>query len=91
MMMMYFVCFFFSLVNLIFVRSHFFLCLLSLEFIILILFFFCYYYFYNFIFDFYFLIIFLVLSICEGVIGLSMLVFLVRSVGNDYLTNNFMC
>uniref|UniRef100_A0AAU8BT18 NADH-ubiquinone oxidoreductase chain 4L n=1 Tax=Tenguna medogensis TaxID=3229002 RepID=A0AAU8BT18_9HEMI len=91
LMMMYVFCFSFSLINLIFVRSHFLLCLLSLEFMVLILFFFLYSFFYSYLFDFYFLIIFLVFSVCEGVIGLSILVYLIRKVGNDYLSNNFMC
>uniref|UniRef100_A0AAU8G9T8 NADH-ubiquinone oxidoreductase chain 4L n=1 Tax=Metaurus sp. 1 YLZ-2024a TaxID=3230283 RepID=A0AAU8G9T8_9HEMI len=90
-MVMYLFCYFFSIINLILVRSHFLMCLLALEFMVLILFFFLYYFFYYFLFDLFFLIIFLVFSVCEGVIGLSLLVFLIRSVGNDYLTNNFMC
>lgn len=34
--------------------------------------------------DYYFLILFLVVSVCEGVLGLSILVYMIRFNGNDY-------
>lgn len=65
-------------------RKYFLLILLRLEFIILSL------YFNLFIFlnlinnEYFFLIIFLSFRVCEGTLGLSILVSLIRSHGNDY-------
>nr|YP_010270144.1 NADH dehydrogenase subunit 4L [Karenia caelatata]UJX87003.1 NADH dehydrogenase subunit 4L [Karenia caelatata] len=66
-------------------HKHIMMSLLSLEFIILSLF--CYF---SFLLSFmtsdlYMLIIFLTFSVCEGVLGLSCLVTLIRSHGNDNL------
>nr|YP_011014871.1 NADH dehydrogenase subunit 4L [Thabena yunnanensis]WQB38552.1 NADH dehydrogenase subunit 4L [Thabena yunnanensis] len=71
--------------SLVFVRKHFLMSLLSLEFMILSIFFFLFFYFGLFFFDFYFLIVFLVLGVCEGVLGLSLIVYLSRSDSIDYL------
>lgn len=72
--------------NIVFVskHKHLLIVLLSLELIVLSIFFFLiiilnYYY-----FDFYMLIVFLVFSVCEGALGLSILVSLIRTHGNDY-------
>nr|ALO77067.1 NADH deshydrogenase subunit 4L [Priacma serrata] len=64
-------------------RSHLLLSLLSLEFIVLSLFVIIYMYMIvNF--EFYFNIVFLSFAVCEGVIGLSVLISLIRTHGNDY-------
>nr|AWV83168.1 NADH dehydrogenase subunit 4L [Auritibicen bihamatus] len=66
-------------------RKHIMTSLLSLELIILSLF--CSFSFvlsYMYM-DMYMLLIFLTFSVCEGVMGLSCLVILIRSHGNDYL------
>nr|YP_010397353.1 NADH dehydrogenase subunit 4L [Glycyphana fulvistemma]UQJ77460.1 NADH dehydrogenase subunit 4L [Glycyphana fulvistemma] len=65
-------------------RKHLLLMLLSLEFIILSLYFNLYIYLMYFGFEFYFGMIFLTMSVCEGALGLSILVSLVRTHGNDY-------
>nr|ALO77596.1 NADH deshydrogenase subunit 4L [Scraptia sp. SCR01] len=65
-------------------RKHFLLMLLSLEFIVLFLYFSLYINFMNFFNEFFFLMIFLTFSVCEGALGLSILVNLIRMYGNDY-------
>nr|AHX84199.1 NADH dehydrogenase subunit 4L [Catocala sp. XY-2014] len=72
--------------NMIFVlkHKHLLIILLSLEFIVLSIFFFLLVYL-NFIeYDMYMLMVFLVFSVCEGALGLSILVSLIRTHGNDY-------
>nr|YP_010267116.1 NADH dehydrogenase subunit 4L [Chilkasa falcata]UIF93660.1 NADH dehydrogenase subunit 4L [Chilkasa falcata] len=72
--------------NLIFVlkHKHLLIVLLSLEFLVLSIFFFMLIFF-NFIeYDMYMLMVFLVFSVCEGALGLSILVSMIRTHGNDY-------
>nr|YP_002970757.1 NADH dehydrogenase subunit 4L [Helotrephes sp. NKMT027]ACJ69569.1 NADH dehydrogenase subunit 4L [Helotrephes sp. NKMT027] len=64
-------------------RKHILLMLLSLEFLVVILFSFLFLFLYFYGFEGYFLLFFLVFSVCEGVLGLSILVNLIRSHGND--------
>nr|ANJ70440.1 NADH dehydrogenase subunit 4L [Helochares sp. BMNH1425100] len=65
-------------------RKHLLMMLLNLEFIILSLYFnmFLYLAFYDY--EFYFSMIFLTVSVCEGALGISILVSLIRTHGNDY-------
>lgn len=65
-------------------RKHLLLILLRLEFIILRIFLTLFLYLNIFNFEYFFSIIFLTFSVCEGVIGLSILVSLIRTHGNDY-------
>nr|QNP09989.1 NADH dehydrogenase subunit 4L [Ochthebius sp. IBE<ESP> AN292] len=65
-------------------RKHLLMILLSLEFIILSLYFNMFLYLSYFINEYYFSMIFLSMSVCEGALGLSLLVSLIRSHGNDY-------
>nr|ARH54490.1 NADH dehydrogenase subunit 4L [Melolontha hippocastani] len=65
-------------------RKHLLLMLLSLEFIILSLYFNLYLFLMYFNFEFYFGMVFLTMSVCEGALGLSILVALIRTHGNDY-------
>nr|QPN54176.1 NADH dehydrogenase subunit 4L [Serica sp. NS-2020] len=65
-------------------RKHLLLMLLSLEFIILSLYFNLYLFLMSMNFEFYFGMIFLTFSVCEGALGLSILVSLIRTHGNDY-------
>nr|YP_009515644.1 NADH dehydrogenase subunit 4L [Nannophya pygmaea]ATL58832.1 NADH dehydrogenase subunit 4L [Nannophya pygmaea] len=67
-------------------RKHLLSTLLSLEFIVLSLFFyvFCVLLFY---FDLYFLMYFLTFGVCEGALGLGILVSMIRSHGNDYFSS----
>nr|QFK68881.1 NADH dehydrogenase subunit 4L [Graphium doson] len=72
--------------NMIFVskHKHLLIVLLSLEFIVLSIFFFMLM-FLNFTNnDMYMLMIFLLFSVCEGALGLSILVSMIRTHGNDY-------
>nr|YP_010004128.1 NADH dehydrogenase subunit 4L [Prioneris clemanthe]QNR01234.1 NADH dehydrogenase subunit 4L [Prioneris clemanthe] len=72
--------------NMIFVskHKHLLIVLLSLEFIVLSIYFFMMYYFLMMSYDMYMLMIFLVFSVCEGALGLSILVSMIRTYGNDY-------
>nr|YP_010294906.1 NADH dehydrogenase subunit 4L [Oiceoptoma thoracicum]UMO90844.1 NADH dehydrogenase subunit 4L [Oiceoptoma thoracicum] len=65
-------------------RKHFLLMLLSLEFIVLSLYFNLFIYLSYFNHEYYFSMIFLTMSVCEGALGLSILVSLIRTHGNDY-------
>nr|AQP28075.1 NADH dehydrogenase subunit 4L [Macrotermes sp. B TB-2017] len=65
-------------------RKHLLVTLLSLEFVVLVLYFSVYYYLCSFNFSLFFVVYFLVFSVCEGSLGLSILVSMVRSHGNDY-------
>lgn len=65
-------------------QKHLLSILLRLEFIILRLFTSIIFFFNLFIYESYFSIIFLVFRVCEGALGLSILVSLVRTHGNDY-------
>lgn len=65
-------------------QKHLLSILLRLEFIVLSLFI-CIIIFFNlFLYENYFSIIFLVFRVCEGALGLSILISLVRTHGNDY-------
>nr|ALO76980.1 NADH deshydrogenase subunit 4L [Malachiinae sp. GENSP01] len=65
-------------------RKHLLLMLLSLEFLVLCLFYGLMGYFNLFYSENYFNLIFLSFSVCEGVLGLSLLVLMIRTHGNDY-------
>nr|YP_010526943.1 NADH dehydrogenase subunit 4L [Dolbina paraexacta]YP_010952602.1 NADH dehydrogenase subunit 4L [Dolbina tancrei]UXR12280.1 NADH dehydrogenase subunit 4L [Dolbina paraexacta]WMQ52948.1 NADH dehydrogenase subunit 4L [Dolbina tancrei] len=72
--------------NLIFVskNKHLLIVLLSLEFMVLSIFFFMLVYLMLIDYDMYMLMVFLVFSVCEGSLGLSILVSMIRTHGNDY-------
>nr|WPM98429.1 NADH dehydrogenase subunit 4L [Ochthebius quadricollis] len=65
-------------------RKHLLLMLLSLEFIILSLYFNLFIYLSYFSNEYYFSMIFISMSVCEGALGLALLVSLIRTHGNDY-------
>nr|AML25591.1 NADH dehydrogenase subunit 4L [Staphylinidae sp. BMNH 1274640] len=65
-------------------RKHLLLMLLSLEFVILSLYFSLFINLSGYMNEYYFCMIFLTMSVCEGVLGLSILVSMIRSFGNDY-------
>nr|ALO77183.1 NADH deshydrogenase subunit 4L [Carpelimus sp. CAR01] len=65
-------------------NKHFLLMLLSLEFLMMGLFFGLFLFVSLFNSEFYFLMIFLIMVVSEGVLGLSILVSMVRMFGNDY-------
>lgn len=64
-------------------KKHLLLILLSLEYIVLRLFIILFLYFRIIYNIYYLLIVFLVITVCEGVLGLSILVSIVRIYGND--------
>lgn len=72
-----------GLVIFISVRKHLLSILLSLEFIVLILFLLIFIYLHIINYERYFRIIFLTFRVCEGALGLSILVSLIRTHGND--------
>nr|AML25915.1 NADH dehydrogenase subunit 4L [Staphylinidae sp. BMNH 1274216] len=65
-------------------RKHFLLMLLSLEFIVLSLYFNLFIYLNYFNYELYFIMIFLTMSVCEGALGLALLVSMIRTHGSDY-------
>lgn len=65
-------------------RKHLLATLLRLEFIVLSLYLVLFYYLINFSTEYYFLIVFLTLAVCEGALGLGILVSIIRTHGNDY-------
>nr|YP_010240504.1 NADH dehydrogenase subunit 4L [Chlorops oryzae]QTF87845.1 NADH dehydrogenase subunit 4L [Chlorops oryzae] len=64
-------------------RKHLLSMLLSLEFIVLIIFFLLFIYLNFMNFEMFFSMVFLTFSVCEGALGLSILVSLIRTHGND--------
>nr|YP_009175508.1 NADH dehydrogenase subunit 4L [Phyllomimus detersus]ALG66360.1 NADH dehydrogenase subunit 4L [Phyllomimus detersus] len=65
-------------------RSHLLAMLLSLEFMVLSMFLLLFVLFNFFDSEIYFLMLFLSFCVCEGALGLSILVLLIRTHGNDY-------
>nr|YP_010035844.1 NADH dehydrogenase subunit 4L [Acropteris iphiata]QQQ89080.1 NADH dehydrogenase subunit 4L [Acropteris iphiata] len=72
--------------NMIFVskQKHLLIVLLSLEFMVLSLYFFMLLFLMFFLYNMHMLMLFLVFSVCEGALGLSILVSMIRSHGSDY-------
>nr|ARH53788.1 NADH dehydrogenase subunit 4L [Cortodera humeralis] len=66
-------------------RKHLLLMLLSLEFIVLSLYLNLFIYLSMMSFEYFFSMIFLTMSVCEGALGLSILVLMIRTHGNDYI------
>nr|YP_009538165.1 NADH dehydrogenase subunit 4L [Tacola larymna]AYN60947.1 NADH dehydrogenase subunit 4L [Tacola larymna] len=76
----------FMIGNMIFVSQykHLLIVLMSLEFMVLSIFFFLMLYLMMIEYHFFMLMVFLVFSVCEGALGLSILVSMIRTHGNDY-------
>nr|YP_009537957.1 NADH dehydrogenase subunit 4L [Limenitis ciocolatina]AYN60700.1 NADH dehydrogenase subunit 4L [Limenitis ciocolatina] len=72
--------------NMIFVSSHkhLLIVLMSLEFMVLSIFFLMLLYLMMIDYNLYMLMVYLVFSVCEGALGLSILVSMIRTHGNDY-------
>nr|ASY98595.1 NADH dehydrogenase subunit 4L [Ceratomantis saussurii] len=68
-------------------RKHLLMTLLSLEFIILILFIILYYYVMLMNGELYMTMFLLSFAVCEGALGLSILVSMIRTHGNDYFNS----
>nr|YP_010710180.1 NADH dehydrogenase subunit 4L [Narosa fulgens]WCS41480.1 NADH dehydrogenase subunit 4L [Narosa fulgens] len=65
-------------------NKHLLIVLLSLEFMVLSIFFFMLMFLSYINYDMYMLMVFLVFSVCEGALGLSILVSMIRTHGHDY-------
>nr|YP_009488053.1 NADH dehydrogenase subunit 4L [Anopheles kompi]AWB99742.1 NADH dehydrogenase subunit 4L [Anopheles kompi] len=65
-------------------RKHLLSTLLSLEYMVLSLFIFLFFYLNYMNYESYFSMFFLTFCVCEGVLGLSILVSMIRTHGNDY-------
>nr|AXS65094.1 NADH dehydrogenase subunit 4L [Cucujoidea sp. 8 KM-2017] len=68
-------------------RSHFLIMLLSLEFVVLSLYLMIFLYLKMMNYEFFFSMLYLSFSVCEGALGLSILVSMIRMVGNDHILN----
>nr|APX40001.1 NADH dehydrogenase subunit 4L [Cryptocephalus obliteratifer] len=66
-------------------RKHFLMMLLSLEFLVLSLYLGLFVFLSSFYYEHFFMLIYLTMSVCEGSLGLAMLVMMIRSHGNDYI------
>nr|YP_010238870.1 NADH dehydrogenase subunit 4L [Anoplophora horsfieldi]QTE20919.1 NADH dehydrogenase subunit 4L [Anoplophora horsfieldi]QTV20883.1 NADH dehydrogenase subunit 4L [Anoplophora horsfieldi] len=66
-------------------RKHLLIMLLSLEFIMISLYFNILIYLSYLSYEYFFSMIFLTMSVCEGALGLSVLVLMIRTHGNDYI------
>nr|WHE42556.1 NADH dehydrogenase subunit 4L [Habroloma sp.] len=67
-----------------FKSNHLLLVLLSLEFMVLSLYFYIMLFLMQESWEFFFSMVFLTFSVCEGALGLSILVSMIRTHGNDY-------
>lgn len=65
-------------------RKHLLVTLIRLEFIVLLIYSYIFMYLSMLRYEVYFRIIFLTIRVCEGALGLSILVSLIRTHGNDY-------
>nr|YP_010310370.1 NADH dehydrogenase subunit 4L [Daclera levana]UMY75905.1 NADH dehydrogenase subunit 4L [Daclera levana] len=82
-----FVMFFIGIIIFSLSRKHLLLTLFSLEFLVLILFLTLFIFLLNFGYEMYFIMFFLTFSVCEGALGLGILVNMIRSHGNDLLSS----
>nr|WRY72483.1 NADH dehydrogenase subunit 4L [Aguriahana wutyshana] len=82
--------FFMGLFCLILIRKHILLCLISLEFVVLSLLLMTLMYCLMLDYTFYLYLIMMTFYVCEGVLGLSILVYMIRCHGNDYLSSMFL-
>nr|YP_010035029.1 NADH dehydrogenase subunit 4L [Parazyginella tiani]QOX09873.1 NADH dehydrogenase subunit 4L [Parazyginella tiani] len=89
-MVIYFYMFFMGLFSLILIRKHILLCLISLEFVVLSLLIMILISCLMFNYSFYLYLIMMTFYVCEGVLGLSILVYMIRCHGNDYLLSMFL-
>nr|ARH53749.1 NADH dehydrogenase subunit 4L [Calomicrus pinicola] len=71
----------------VFNRKHLLLMLLSLEFIVIVLYLNIFLYLSNMSYEYFFSMIYLTISVCEGALGLSILILMVRVHGNDYISS----
>lgn len=89
-MIIYCFIFFIRIFSFIYIRKHILLCLISLEFIVISLLLMVYNLCLLFDNSFYIYLVIITFYVCEGVIGLAVLVVIIRSYGNDYLNSIFL-
>nr|YP_010373846.1 NADH dehydrogenase subunit 4L [Cletomorpha raja]UPI55386.1 NADH dehydrogenase subunit 4L [Cletomorpha raja] len=68
-------------------RNHLLMTLFSLEYLVLVLFLFLFFFLLSFGFEMYFILVFLTFTVCEGALGLGVLVNMIRGHGNDLLSS----
>nr|YP_010381705.1 NADH dehydrogenase subunit 4L [Augilina triaina]UDL72080.1 NADH dehydrogenase subunit 4L [Augilina triaina] len=90
-MFIFFLIFFSGMVGLFLVRKYFLLSLLMIEFMSISLYGMLNFFFIFFLYENFFSIIFLMFTVCDGVIGLSLMVYLVRSNSFEYLMSLSLC
>nr|YP_010381718.1 NADH dehydrogenase subunit 4L [Augilina tetraina]UDL72093.1 NADH dehydrogenase subunit 4L [Augilina tetraina] len=90
-MSMFLLIFFSGMLGLFFVRKYFLLSLLMIEFMSIALYGMLNFYFIFFLYENFFSIIFLVFAVCDGVIGLSLMVYLVRKDSFEYMMSLSLC
>nr|WRK21488.1 NADH dehydrogenase subunit 4L [Nelidina sp. n.] len=86
-MLVFYYMYIISLISILFLRKHLLMCLISLEFIIISLMMVYLNYFYMYNNGFYLMVMMMVFFVCEGVLGLSIMVSLIRCYSNDYLNS----
>nr|YP_009127049.1 NADH dehydrogenase subunit 4L [Peirates lepturoides]AHH93179.1 NADH dehydrogenase subunit 4L [Peirates lepturoides] len=67
-------------------RKHLLLTLLSLEFLSMCLYIAMFSFLFSYGFSYYFLLVYLVFVVCEGALGLGILISMIRSHGNDHIS-----
>nr|YP_009692096.1 NADH dehydrogenase subunit 4L [Hypsauchenia hardwickii]QEG98438.1 NADH dehydrogenase subunit 4L [Hypsauchenia hardwickii] len=87
MMNFYFLLMFMGILSLCLIRKHIFMCLISLEFIIIYLLLIIFMYCLLLSNSFYIYIVMMIFFVCEGVLGLSLIVLMIRNHSNDYLNS----
>lgn len=83
-LLFYLILFIFSLIVFVSKRKHLLVTLISLEFIVLVLYLFIYRFLSLINYEYFFSIVFLTFRVCEGSLGLAILVSLIRTHGTDY-------
>lgn len=83
-LLVYILIFIFRLIVFVSNRKHLLVTLISLEFIVLVSYLFIYIYINYINYDYFYSIVFLTFRVCEGSLGLSIMVSLIRTHGNDY-------
>lgn len=79
--------FFIGIISFILRRKHLLSTLLRLEFIVLSLFFILLLYLNSYNYELYFTMIFLTFRVCEGALGVSLIVSIIRTHGNDFFNS----
>nr|AYM85173.1 NADH dehydrogenase subunit 4L [Galerucella sp. EMHAU-15070821] len=79
--------FMFGAVSFVVNRKHLLMMLLSLEFIVVVLYLNLFFYLSLMAYEYFFSMVFLTMTVCEGALGLSILILMVRVHGNDYITS----